>query len=88
MYFEEYEMLKKIRYRFKIIYKKKYLKYFYNFKNVIDNLNYKLKLKVNLIDINIFKNTELYFEENFIHIFPFIKKEEIKFNHLIQINKI
>jgi len=88
MSFSDYLIYKQIRFNFKIIYKKKHLKYFFNFKNILLNKNHKLDLKINLIDINVFKNTNLYIEKDFFKLFPYFNMNDYKHNRYIYMNKI
>lgn len=88
MPFEEFQYLKKIKYKFKIIYKKKHLKYIYNFKNILDHKNYKLDLFVNLVDLNVFKNYEFFFENDFKFIFPFLSNDKLNHYNVIELSKI
>jgi len=85
--YSEYELLKKKKYMFKIIYKKKHINLFYSLRNILQNKHHKAVLQMNLIDLNLFKNREFFFEKDFLYLFPYLNKSDIKYNKMIFLKK-
>jgi hypothetical protein len=68
--YETYTTFESVSFNIKLVYKKKHLNYFYNFQDVLKNEKDTLNTMVNLIDLNIFKNRDIYFIHDFSFLFP------------------
>jgi len=71
-----------------VVYKQKYIRYFYRFQEVLMKQSHQCELRVNLVDMNCFKNMNFFFMEDFLYLFPYLQNDSFSRYRYVRVPKI